>query len=110
MRRISSPPVTVTWSVCTVKVACGAKWATMASTSRSSTALKKLAGRDASRSRVRVMFGGLDVQIGKSVITVGEFQMKIAVWIKWQIVKISGGLVPVLGKFNQQSAKVRYYQ
>lgn len=74
------------------------------------TALKKLAGRDASRSRVRVMFGGLDVQIGKSVITVGEFQMKIAVWIKWQIVKISGGLVPVLGKFNQQSAKVRYYQ
>lgn len=36
--------------------------------------------------------------------------MKIDVWIKWQIVKISGGLVPVLGKFNQQSAKVRYYQ
>ena len=40
MRRISSAPVNVTWSVCTVRVASSAKCARIASTSIASTALK----------------------------------------------------------------------
>jgi predicted cobalt transporter CbtA len=38
--------------------------------------LKKLAGRDARWSRVRAMFGRLDVEIGKGLITIQNSRWK----------------------------------